>query len=126
MSCDECKGWVGALQAYLLTDEDLEVQCQLLTDTLCPEAEDPEGCAAGFHNWWALIGQYYFKYFKVFPIVFFINSPFKFGERLLNSIHYKRKIFCNVKALKLMFKFYFQIFCFSKIKSLMMFELLNV
>ena len=44
-----------------MTDEDLEVQCQLLTDTLCPEAEDPEGCAAGFHNWWALIGQYYFQ-----------------------------------------------------------------
>ena len=57
VSCDECKEWVGALQAHLMTDEDLEVQCQLLTDTLCPEAEDPEGCAAGFHNWWALIGK---------------------------------------------------------------------
>ena len=41
-----------------MADAELEAQCQLLTDTLCPEAEDPVGCAAGFQNWWALIGMY--------------------------------------------------------------------
>merc|ERR1712098_214993 len=62
-TCDECKDSIGRLLARITGEESLAEQAAILTGTICPGAEDPDGCMANLPVQWPIIGGILFPEF---------------------------------------------------------------
>ena len=49
-TCHECSSWIDGLQEHYLSHSELQNQSDVLVSTLCPTADDPNGCTNGFRN----------------------------------------------------------------------------
>merc|ERR1711872_33992 len=56
ITCDDCQVFGGNMQAYLMSEESIAEQTELLVALLCPQLDDPAGCETGIRTWWAGIG----------------------------------------------------------------------
>merc|ERR1711973_256791 len=52
ITCDDCLVFSGNMQTYLMSDESVAEQTELLVALLCPSAPDSADCEAQARNWW--------------------------------------------------------------------------
>merc|ERR1711976_612155 len=68
VTCDDCLTFSGNMQAYLMSDESIAEQTELLVALLCPSAPDPAGCETGIRDNWGAIGL------AMYPVFLEANS----------------------------------------------------
>jgi len=57
VTCDDCRQFGGGLQGYLMSEDSVAEQTELLASIACPSTEDPEHCEELVRSYWSKIAE---------------------------------------------------------------------
>jgi len=59
--CELCRKSVHLMWGHLREDENIEIETNVLIESVCANAKDPEDCAVGIETWWPTLAQIFYS-----------------------------------------------------------------
>ena len=59
--CELCRKSVHLMWGHLREDENMEIEANVLIESVCANAKNPEDCAAGIEVWWPTLAQIFYS-----------------------------------------------------------------